>query len=133
MDVLLTRTARRALEAAALGGGRTASGLLLGHKRGGRFVIESAVPSGRGSFPGREAYVRLASILGDEVVGFFSSPPAPGLRKKTPPPFSVGKLFVSVKAGRAGRLSCRAFFIDYAERFVWKPLRFVPFVVRRHA
>ena len=79
MDVLLTRTARRALEAAALGGGRTASGLLLGHKRGGRFVIESAVPSGRGSFPGREAYVRLASILGDEVVGFFSSPPAPGL------------------------------------------------------
>ncbi len=122
MDALLTRTAYQALEAAALSSRRTSSGLLLGHKRGRRFIIEKTISSGSGPFPGMEDYFRLNSILGDEVIGFYSSAPGPALRQKDPPPFSVGKVFLSIKAGRAG-CRIRASAIDYTDRFVWKPLR----------
>lgn len=125
MDALLTRNARQAVEAAVLGSRRRAAGILLGHKRGGRFIIDRIAPSGPGAFPGLKEYIRLSSILGGDIIGFFSNSPAGDVRRKTPPPFSVGKLFLSVRAGRNGRLASRAFVIDYAGRWVWKSLKLV--------
>jgi len=122
VDAFLTRPALQTIEAAVRNSRRAVSGLLLGHKRGGRVIVERAVPSGSRDFPGREAYARLVSILEGEVVGFFSSSPSSDRRKKTPPPFSVGKIFLSVKDGKRGCLF-RALAIDYTYRFVWHPLR----------
>lgn len=110
------------LEAAVLGGRTAWGGLLLGHKRGGRFIIEKAVPCGPGVFPGRNAYPRLAILFGDALVGFYSS--SPPNRREPPPPFSVGKVFLTVKAGPRG-LSRKAFLADYTSRFLWKPLKIV--------
>jgi hypothetical protein len=124
MDALLTRNARLAA-AAAVCGGRGSAGLLLGHKRGGRFIVERLAPAGQVAFPGAEEYARLSSILGGEIIGFFSTSPAGNSRRKAPPPYGMGKIFLSLRAARNGKFACRAFVIDYDGRLAWKPLKLV--------
>ncbi|MBN2198418.1 MAG: hypothetical protein JW747_01055 [Candidatus Aminicenantes bacterium] len=132
MDILLTRSALQSIEAAAPIGRRTVSGSLLGHKRGGRVIVERAVASGFRVFPGREEYARAVSILGCEIVGFYSFVPPAAIRKTKPPPFSVGKVVLSVGSGKNG-CRLRAWSVDYTDRFVWKPLRITSPGGRRHA
>jgi len=83
------------LEAAVLGGRTAGGGLLLGHKRGGRFIIEKAVPCGPGVFPGRNVYPRLAIQFGGFLF-FFAAEKA-----RTPAALQRGQGFPGGQSGTA--------------------------------
>jgi len=127
MDALLTLEARQTLEALSLGRSPVSAGILLGHKRGPRFIIEKALPAGRGYYPAQPTYLRLSALFPDKVIGFFSFASQTGLAKVAPPPFAVGKVFLCPKVGAKGRLSFRAFIPDFAQRFILRPVRMAKF------
>lgn len=123
MDALLAPEARQTLEALSLSRSPASAGILLGHKRGPRFIIERAVPTTAGYYPAQRTYLRLSALFQEAVIGFFSFSAETGLAKLTPPPFAVGKVFLCLKSGPAGRLSFRAFSPDYPHRFILRPVR----------
>jgi len=125
MDALLAPEARQALEALALSRSPAPAGILLGHKRGSRFIIESALPTTPGYYPPQRTYLRLSAIFPDRIIGFFSFSAEGGLVKLPPPPFAVGKIFLCLKAGPKGRLSLRAHSADYGRRLVLRPVPIV--------
>jgi hypothetical protein len=123
MDALLATEARQMLEALSLSRSTASAGILLGHKRGPRFIIERAVPTTAGYYPAQRTYLRLSALFQEAIIGFFSFSAEEGLAKLTPPPFAVGKLFLCLKGGPEGRLSFRAFSPDYLHRFILRPVR----------
>lgn len=133
MDALLTWSARQALEAVASRHAADQGGVLIGHKRGRRFIVEKAVVCLSDVFPDEAEYTRLKTLLKDEVVGFFFVRREPPLAQIIPPPFSVGKLVLSVRSGRKAGCVCRAFVVDYTDRFLWRPLKIVSGNEHRHA
>jgi hypothetical protein len=122
MDALLAPEARQALEALALSRSPASAGILFGHKRGSRFIIESALPTTPGYYPPQRTYLRLSAAFSDRIIGFFSFSAESGLRKISPPPFAVGKVFLSLKAGPDGRLFLRGHSPDYSRRFILRPV-----------
>jgi hypothetical protein len=123
MDALLATEARHALEALSLSRSPASAGILLGHKRGFRFIIERVVPTRAGYYPTQRTYLRLDALFQQTVIGFFSFSAAAGLAKLTPPPFAVGKVFLCLKRGPNGRLSFRTFSPDHSGRFILRPVR----------
>jgi hypothetical protein len=122
MDAYLTRGAVRTLRALALFPGADGEGFLLGHRRGGRCIVEAALPTERGFFPALDAFIRADEILGGSVVGFFSFDPGRASLKKIKAPFACGKIFLDARGLKAGRRGARAFLIDFDRVFALKPV-----------
>jgi hypothetical protein len=74
MDVYLSEEAWQHLRAAAVDNPRgRAGGLLLGHRRGGRFFVERIHPCFSGPFPSSRTYWALDNIFEGKIIGFYSS------------------------------------------------------------
>jgi hypothetical protein len=132
MDALLAPEARQALEALFIGRSQASAGILIGHRRGLRFIIEKALPTAAGYYPSARTYARLSALTKNAIIGFFSFSSETGLWKMNPPPFAVGKVFLCPKGKAEARLSWRAFSLDYEGRFILKPVRLASLKQKKH-
>jgi hypothetical protein len=120
MDVFVSGAA--GLQAEALLLRKTPShGLILGLKRGPRFIVESFFPfPDIMSFP-LDKYIQLTHIFGPDFIGFFSTESSESAPPSIMGPFAAGMLFC-----RFGKDNANMGFsqIDYNGKFILKKLEY---------
>jgi len=124
MDACLLEEAYQSLE--ALGTIATKSnsdGLLLGHIRGHRFIVERIFPTQRGFFQSLDNYFSLNQIFDDEILGFFSFFPEEKKMRKILAPFAFGKLILQIQLNRQNKMVIKPFLLDYDKEFYLSPIR----------
>ncbi len=120
MDVFLTRTALRQIEGLFLGKSLS-SGLMMGHRRGNRFVVESIFPLPDVlSFP-LDKHIRLTRIFGPDFIGYFTTVPGDKPPEQIMAPFASGMLF-----SRLGNQTSEMNFfqIEYNGKFCLQKLNY---------
>ncbi len=125
MDVFIATEAEAGLRADALDappGGRR--GLLLGHRRGPRYLVVRVFPLGGRSFPDAARFRELDRLFDGGIIGFYGDrDPAPGPAGILQP-FGYGKLFlrISAKDLRSRPLSVDPRIIEYDREFYLSPI-----------
>lgn len=123
MDAYLSREAYRFFEALALVSTEASpDGLLIGHKRGHRYVVEKIFPALKGFSVFPQIYFELDKIFDGKLIGFYSLKPEEKKIKKILAPFAYGKLFLKVHR-QENRVAIESFLIDYREGFFLSPIR----------
>jgi len=129
VDALITAEARQALGAlSALSPGRKLFGILVGHKRGHRFIVEKAFPAAAFRFAARD-FFRIDELFAGGVLGFYASGDLNRIKARLRQPYAAGRLFVSVRTARRAP-AFKAFAIDFDGRFRVVPL---PLIVEESA
>lgn len=123
MDVFLSADAQRTLQAlSVLSAAKSASGLLLGHKRAGRFFVEAAFPAPAGFRPGPGNFFVLNETFQGRIIGFFLFDGSPAARRAYLQPLACGRCLVAVTRRKSRDIACRAFVVDYDGRFRLDPI-----------
>lgn len=123
MDVYLGEEARRHLRAQALElPRRKARGLLLGHRRGGRFFVERIYPCPFRLFPSARLYRDLDGVFEGRIVGFYRSGRFSRSDAGKSPPFAANKLVLEINAGPKTGLALRPFVVEYSGAFYLAPV-----------
>lgn len=150
VDVFLSADAQRTLQAVrVLSPAKCASGLLLGHKRAGRFFVETAFPAPAGFRPDSQNFPTLSANFQGRIIGFFLMGGSAADRRAFLQPLACGRCIVTVapsnsrdSAGRGspniakrnshdiarrepGAIAFRAFAIDYDGRFRLDPINVI--------
>jgi hypothetical protein len=118
VDAQITHAAGVGLEAVRrLKPRTTAWGLLLGHERGGRFVVEGVFPAGgSAALPATVEFDALNRLWEGRLIGLYALRPGPSLRKSVLGPYFFGKLFLEL--GRTARgAGLKAFTVEFDRRF----------------
>jgi hypothetical protein len=124
VDTFVTAEARQALEALdVLSPAKRHAGLLIGHERGHRFIVEKVLPTPAGFDPDPAVFARLDKIFGVRAIGFYTSGDAAPLKAKLRQPYAAGRLLLSVRFGRS-KPAFRAWAVGFDGRF-----RFIPIPV----
>ena len=126
MDAYLLKEAYQSLRAFGIIATKSISdGLLSGHIRGHRFIVEKIFPTQRGFFPSLDNYFSLNQIFDDEILGFFSFFPEKKKMKKILAPFAFGKLILQIHLNRQNKMVIKSFLIDYDKEFYLSPIRLI--------
>jgi len=126
VDAFLSVDAGRALRALSeYPAAKGASGLLIGHKRAGRFFVESALPAPAGFKPGPENFPALNEIFGGRIIGFFIAGTGPAAWKPFLQPLACGRLLLEIGWGKSKSGAYRAFAVDYDRRFTTAPIALI--------
>lgn len=129
MDVFLTEGAARTLEAVRrITPASGSRGFLLGHRRGDRVYVESAMPSPRPTWPDLESFYALDTGLGKKIIGFFVCRPSASARRALLQPFGMGKVLVEIPGAAGKKPVLSASWIDYDGRFLFRK---IPAVIER--
>lgn len=123
MDAYLSREAFRSFEALSLMGPHgNPSGLLIGHKRGHRYFVETVLPHLKNfsSFP--QDFFSLDHLFEGKLIGFFTFGSDGKRIKKVLAPFACGKLLLEVQLQKK-KISIKSFIIDFEEEFFLSPIR----------
>ncbi|MGB7296955.1 MAG: hypothetical protein WBC70_15330, partial [Candidatus Aminicenantales bacterium] len=127
MDVYLSEGARRYLRAQILEISRGGTGgLLLGHRRGPRFFVESVYPCPLRLFLSVEKYHALSHVFDDKIIGFYSSSGRMEDIERRLPPFAVNKLYLEFGLHRRKGLTLRPAVIEYDGSFHLVPVEMAP-------
>ena len=129
MDVLLTPEARREVEALRAFRPRPGTwGVLVGHRRGPRFIVEKIMAAGApGTVPGEELLERLDTVWPGRTVGLVAVRPGAAFKKAARGPAWYGKLVLEI-AGTARAPVLRPFVVEFERRFFLDPIRLAPAV-----
>lgn len=123
MDVYLSEEARRFLDAQALElSRRRVAGLLLGHRRGQRFFIESVYPCSLQPLLSLKQYHALSRIFNDRIIGFYASGKMAKKSGRKIPPFAVNKLFLELDSHPRKGLALRPAVVEYSGSFEFVPV-----------
>jgi len=118
MDAYLTADAVRTLGAVRrLARASSARGFLLGHRRGDRIYVESALPSPVNKWPSLDSFYELDAELGGKIIGFFIFRAAAAARKPLLQPFGTGKVLIEIGTRGGSKADFRGALIDYRDRF----------------
>jgi len=118
MDVYLSEEAWQQLRAQALEIPHAkAAGLLLGHRRGPRFLVEEVYPCRFGPLPDATMYLELDRIFKGRIIGFYSSASRTRKAGLEWRPYSYNKLYLELGLGAKKRLRLKAAVVEYAESF----------------
>jgi hypothetical protein len=124
MDIFLSADAQRTLQAlTVLSPVENASGLLLGHKRAGRFFVEAAFAAPAGFCPSPDNFPVLNETFLGRIVGFFLFGGGPADRRAFVQPLACGRCLVTFARRKSRDFSCRGFVVDYDGRFRLDPIR----------
>lgn len=120
MDVLITRVSLRQIEALFLEENSTC-GLLMGHQRGPRIIIESIFP-----LPGVMGFTldklfQLTRVFGPDFIGFFTTKSGEMPSKQILSPFAAGMLFSRLDQENS---EMDFYQIEYNGKFYLKKLDF---------
>jgi hypothetical protein len=129
VDVLITPDARREIEALGIFSPRpSAWGVLIGHKRGPRFIVEKVFPAGSGRDQPNERHVaELDRVWPGRVIGLFSVRPGVAFRKAVLSPGWYGKLVLNLGLS-AQKQSIRPYIVEFKTKFF---LARIPLVTAR--
>ena len=126
VDIFLNPEARLDLEAlGVLNSSGSAWGLLLGHLRGHRFIVEKAYPSGGAAFPSIEKIEKMDALWEGRILGFFCVRPDASFKNALLGPAFFGKIFCDVRPSRAG-IRIRPYIIEYKKNFYYSPIPLDP-------
>ena len=118
MDVYISEEAWQHLRAQALEvPRRRAGGLLLGHRRGGRFFVERIYPCSFGEFPSNRKYRALDGIFEGKIIGFYSPGRRAGAAAGKLPPFSYNKLYLEFDLHPEKGLILRPAVVEFSDSF----------------
>lgn len=120
MDIYLTADAVRMLRAVRRLA--PARGFLLGHRRGDRIYVESALPCPSGRWPSLKSFYAMDADLNGKTVGFFLAGTAASARLALLRPFGTGKILVETGARNGRKADFRGAMIDYGKRFAFHRL-----------
>ena len=124
MDAFISLEAQQALRAIkSIAPGRSVSGLLLGHKRGRRFVVERAFPAPAGFKPSPKNLDLLDAIFEGKIIGFFQFRPDEKKERALLQPSACGKFFLTLDSLPSGQSLLIGYLIDYDGRFELEPIR----------
>ncbi len=124
MDAYLSRESYQTLEALSLLAPRSnPTGLLIGHKRGHRYIVERILPTPSGMLISPQKYFDLDRVLDGKIIGFFSAQANDHKTKRILSPFAYGKLFLEVKRSSKSQIKVKPFVVDYAKEFFLTPIR----------
>jgi len=121
MDVYFTEEARRRLEILAKLASRS-GGLLIGHRRGPRYVIESFLPLPPGTAPSIEERLETESRLDGEWVGEFYLGATEDDERSMLSPAKTGKILLEIQKQPKGEIRFRARRVEYEDRFYLKDI-----------
>lgn len=118
MDVLITPEARREIEALrAIRPASSTWGILIGHRRGFRFIVEKIFPTGSGrGLPDERHVAELDRVWPGRVIGLFSVRPGVAFRKAVLSPGWYGKLVLDLGLS-AQKRSIRPYIVEFKTKF----------------
>jgi len=123
MDVFLSEDALLLLRAHALEGqGKDQGGLLLGHKRGQRFIVEQVYPSRGHFFPSERIYWALDRLFRGKIIGFYSFASSPKIAARVLQPFAYGKVYLRITLRPKSRWTLKPHVIEYKDSFFLLPI-----------
>ena len=96
-------------------------GVLLGHKRGHRFIVENLLPTPGGLDPRPAFLARLDELFGGRAIGLFGSGGAARLKTALRQPAAAGRMLLCVRFGKSGP-RFEAWAVDFDGRFRFVPL-----------
>jgi len=97
-------------------------GLLLGHKRGSRFIVEEILPTRPGFFTSQSALAACGRYLQHRILGFFTFSPGSGKIKKILTPIAYGKLYLEVAGDGIENPVFISYLIEFKEGFYLAPI-----------
>ena len=123
VDAFITRQAGVDLEALhLLAPGSRSWGLVFGHKRGFRFIVERAFPSPAGwPLPPAARLEALNRLWEGRLIGLFSVRDRAVLKPEALGPYFYGKLVLDLR-GPSGAASAKAYVVDFERRFFLSPI-----------
>jgi hypothetical protein len=127
MDVFITPEARREIEALRVARPAASTwGILIGHKRGFRFIVEKVFPAGSGrARPDERIVAELDRIWPGRVIGLFAVRPGTDFCRAVLGPFLYGKLVL--RLGPSGRkFSMRPSVVEFERKFFLAPVALAP-------
>jgi hypothetical protein len=129
VDVLVTPEARQELEAIRAFRPRPGTwGVLVGHRRGSRIIVEKVLAAGDpGTVPGEALLERLDSVWPGRTIGLVAVRPGAAFKKAARGPAWYGKLVLEI-AGTARAPVLRPFVVEFERRFFLDPVPFAPAV-----
>jgi hypothetical protein len=127
MDALLTPEARREIEALRAVRPRTGTwGVLVGHKRGFRFIVEKVfMAGGPDSVPDERLLAGLDGVWPGRTIGLIAVRPSAAFMKAVRGPAWFGKLFLRI-SGPGKAPVVRPSIVDFERAFFLAPVRFAP-------
>ncbi len=129
MDAFIASEARQSLAAlSALSGGKKLFGVLVGHKRGHRFIVEKAFPAQAFRFS-PAGFARADELFAGKVLGFYASGDLARIKAQLRRPYAAGRLLLAVRTTKSAP-SFKAYAVDFDGRFRVVPL---PLIVEESA
>lgn len=127
MDVLLTPGAIREIDSLRIFRPKPGTwGVLIGHRRGARIIVEKVLTAGSpGTVPRETLLEGLEAVWPGRTVGLVAVRPGAAFRKSVRGPAWFGKLILEL-GGTAKAPSLRPFTVDYGRSFVLSPVPFAP-------
>jgi len=124
---LITQEARREVEALqAFRPAPGAWGVIVGHKRGPRFIVEKIVAAGSPkSAPDERLLARLDKIWPGRVIGLAAVRPEAAFKKALLGPAWFGKLVLQ-SSGPVKAPVLRSWVVEFERRFFLAPIPFAP-------
>jgi hypothetical protein len=92
-------------------------GLLLGHKRGHRFIVENIITTQKGFFSSSKSYLALEDHFQGKLIGFFSFSPDENKIRKILSTFAMGQLLLEVHVSSKRKVKIKSYVIDYKRNF----------------
>lgn len=127
MDAFITPEARREIDALMVFRPKPGTwGVLVGHTRGFRFIVEKAFPAGDGgSVPDERLLAGLDGVWPGRTIGLFAVRPGAAFTKAVRGPAWYGKLVLRL-TGPARSPAMRPSVVEYKRRFFLAPIALVP-------
>ena len=122
MDVYLTKVVLTHLQALVLLSS-CRDGLLIGHKQGQRYFVESVLSAPLRLTSVRTRYIQIDQQLGNRVLGFFTLQADDKKRKSLYQPLYMGKILLEIQASSEKGPKMKAYVVDFADRFFLSPLK----------
>ncbi|MFB0565517.1 MAG: hypothetical protein ACETWK_07545 [Candidatus Aminicenantaceae bacterium] len=92
-------------------------GLLIGHKRGHRIIVEKILPTQKGFYSSFKNYVALDEHFDGKLVGFFTFDSNEKKLNKILLPFALGQLFLDIHLKEKKKMDIKSYIIDFEKDF----------------
>jgi len=127
VDAFITPEARREIDALMVFRPKPGTwGVLVGHTRGFRFIVDKAFPAGDGGrAPDEDLLAGLDGVWPGRTIGLFAVRPGAAFTKAVRGPAWYGKLVLRL-TGPAGSPAMRPSVVEYKRRFFLAPIALVP-------